>query len=86
MPFAIASTENSNAANRLLASVTATAGWPCSAQSLISRLSGSAPSSSEYSVWVRRWTKRGTAGLDDMARSLTGSHGGARMHQFSPKT
>ena len=56
--FAQAS-ENSRALKRLFVSVSATAGMPFCAARPISFLTGTAPSSSECSEWVRRWMNRG---------------------------
>ena len=54
-PASFAVTENSSAANMLLVSVTATAGMFCAVQRPTSFFTGTAPSRSECSVWVRRW-------------------------------
>ena len=59
-PAPCASTENSSAANSALVSVTATAGIFEASQCLISFFTGTAPSSSEYSVCRRRWMNRGS--------------------------
>ncbi len=67
IPAPLASTENSSAANMALVSVTATAGMAAAVQRPISFFTGTAPSSSEYSVWTRRWMNRGAF---DMGRSL----------------
>ena len=58
-PAPLARTENSNAANMLLVSVTAIAGIFILSQSPTSFFTGTAPSRSEYSVWTRKWMNRG---------------------------
>ena len=58
-PAPLARTENSSAQNMLLVSVTAMAGIAILPQRPTSFLTGTAPSRSEYSVWVRRWMNRG---------------------------
>ena len=58
-PAFAAPSENSSAANMALVSVSATAGMPAPAAMPGSAFTRTAPSSTEYSEWTRRWMNRG---------------------------